>query len=311
LFLFQSKEKSLGTNGRKRFSNLAQRQSTSLISLSDTKSANLTDDLNLTCDKHVLTPATPVTDVKLEPIIQAKRDECQVQVAKQYRGILKCPSENVRARLSADSRKDVDDEPPSMDKMSLSGSDTSNEKELKSRPTSSQKLEKIEMNLQNTIRKIEDNKNLDDFNKRLGDYCLKAIDSVKNYNEVIETHKENLEHVKEDTDKIVETFKDAESMELKLKRTHLMSFDPNDLTEDNLDFVSQILKEEAEFQAKYQESNKNGNVKKKEPTVGPNDKKKLLATLRAIDNGDSIDSFESGSQKKSQLMKELFGDIAD
>jgi hypothetical protein len=45
--------------------------------------------------------------------------------------------------------------------------------------------------------------------------------------------------------------------------------------------------------------------------VGPNDKKKLLATLRAIDNGDSIDSFESGSQKKSQLMKELFGDIAD
>jgi hypothetical protein len=100
-------------------------------------------------------------------------------------------------------------------------------------------------------------------------------------------------------------------MELKLKRTHLMSFDPNDLTEDNLDFVSQILKEEAEFQAKYQESNKNGNVKKKEPTVGPNDKKKLLATLRAIDNGDSIDSFESGSQKKSQLMKELFGDIAD
>ncbi|EFA04502.1 uncharacterized protein LOC658504 [Tribolium castaneum] len=266
--LIEIKEKP--SNGRKRFSNLAQRQATSLISLNGAK-----DEL----DK------TPVTEVKLEPLLKSKQNGDN----KEYKGILKCPSENVRARLSADLRRE--EETPS---------------EFKSRPNSSTKLERIEMNLQNTIRKIEDHKNNDEFNQRLGDYCLKAIDSVKNYSSVIETHKENLEYARDDTQKIAETVKDAEHMELRLKKAHLLSFDKNDLTGDNLDFVSQILKEEAEFQTKYN----NGNVKNKEPTVGANDKKKLLATLRAIDNGESVESFD-GNTQNNRLVTELYGDTKD
>ncbi|XP_044268262.1 lebercilin-like [Tribolium madens] len=287
--LIETKEKSLISNARKRFANLVPRQATSLISLNGTK-----EEL----DK------TPVTDVKLEPLLKPKQDGSNsLQNGKEYKSILKCPSENVRARLSADLRRDPDEDTPPIDKTSLTGSDFSTE--IKSRPNSSTKLERIEMNLQNTIRKIEDHKNNDEFNKRLGDYCLKAIDSVKNYSNVIETHKENLGYAKEDTEKIKETVKDAEHMELRLKKAHLLSFDKNALTDDNLDFVSQILKEEAEFQTKY----KNGNVKK-EPAVGVNDKKKLLATLRAIDNGDSVESFDSNIQN-NHLMKELFGDTQD
>ncbi|RZC34841.1 flagellar attachment zone protein 1 [Asbolus verrucosus] len=292
--LLESRDKSQ-INGRKRFSNLGQRQSLSLISLNGTKS-------NLTCDDD----KTPVTDVKLEPITQPKKEDTQIQVIKPYKGILKCPSENIKARLSADSKKDSEDELPSVDKMSLGEGDS---RELRSRPSSSHKLEKIEMHLQNTIRRVEDNKNNDDFNKRLGDYCVKALDTVKSYTDMIESNRENLEHAKADTDKLVETLKEAESLELKLKRGQALPFDSTDLTDDNLDFVSQILSEEAEFQKKYKDKDRNGN--KKEPTVGLHDKKKLLATLRAIDNGDSIDSFENGSQRRNKLMKELFGDIAD
>lgn len=287
----------MATNGRKRFSSLVPRQSTSLISLNGTKSGNLTQMGDELSDK------TPVTEIKLEPLLKTRRDsDNQVQNGvKEYKGILKCPSENIRARLSADLRRDREvKEEDNLEKTSSS----SGSEDFKSRPNSSNKLERIEMSLQSTMRKIDDHKNHDDFNKCLGNYCLKAIDSVKNYSNVIETHIENLEYAREDTEKIVESVKDAESMELRLKKVHLLSFDQNNLTDDNLDFVSQILKEEADFQTKYKDTI---NVKK-EPAVGANDKKKLLATLRAIDNGDSVDSFDL---EKNQLMKELLGDTND
>ena len=194
-----------------------------------------------------------------------------------------------------------------MDKLSISGSDSSNEKESHlSRPNSNPKLEKIELNIQKAMRKSEENKSGDELSKRLGDFCLQAVDSIKNCSNLIENHKENLAFAKEDTEHIAETVKGVANIEKRMKRSANLHSPENDLPEDNFDFVNKILKEEAEFQAKY---NKNG--KKKEPAVASNDKQKLLATLRAIDNGDSFDSFESESKQDKQLMKELFGDLSN
>lgn len=216
----------------------------------------------------------PVTDIKLEPIAIINNTN------KPYKSILKCPSENIKARLSAESGKDEED--LSLDKMSISGGSESSsiEKDFKmiSRPNSSLKLEKIEMDLQNSIRKVEDNRHNDEVNQSLSNYCLQAIDNVKNYDSVIENHKENFENAKDDTEKIMKKLEEAKDLEIKLQ-----FLDGRDLSRDNLDIVNRILNEEAEFQ------------KSKESDT----KKRLLATLRAIDNGDSVASFEEETQLRN------------
>lgn len=248
----------------------------------------------------------PVTEVKLEPLSQS-RDFKDDDNQKTQKGILKCPSENIKARLSAN-LKNIDG--TSLDKTSSSGSEVSIDKEVhQSRPNSCQKLQKIERNLQNTIRKVENDKNSDEFSKQLGDYYLKAIDSVKDYNNLIESHKVNLTHAKQDTKRLVETVRNVGKVEKEIKKsTKMLSMGSGDSSDDNFDFISQILKEEAEFQVKYPDSNRNG--KKKEPAVGQNDKKKLLATLRAIDNGDSVETFSGDSQEKNQIGNEVLENVS-
>lgn len=43
----------------------------------------------------------------------------------------------------------------------------------------------------------------------------------------------------------------------------------------------------------------------KKKLVNVENKKKLLATLRAIDNGDSVDSLDE--HKQTKIIKEIFG----
>lgn len=294
------------TNGKRRFSNLMQRQTMSLISLHGNKSNNL----NSSTETEIIenennnggdddkANKSPVTEVKLEPIYLNNKEKEEPQPSKPYKGILKCPSESVKARLSSSRKSSIEDLQATTDRPNKS-----------SRPSSSTKLDKIEISLQNTIKKVENNMHSDDIDKRIGEYCLQAIDSVKSYNDVIENHKGNLEIAKADTELLLESLRETETMELKLKHSHVLSFDNNNMTDDNLDFVNQILTDELAFKRKYKkqdDGDRNGSGVNKEPVVGLSDKNKLLATLRAIDNGDSVDNFD-GSQRKNKLMDELFG----
>ncbi|XP_030761377.1 lebercilin-like protein isoform X2 [Sitophilus oryzae] len=139
----------------------------------------------------------------------------------------------------------------------------------------------------------------EEFDKKLGNYCSEVLSSVKNCNKVIEVHKESLLSSKKDTNSLIDTLRRTEAAEHKLKNSF---FDMN----DDMSFVQEILNEEYKFQLAHNDSMKNPNQDKK-PLVNLENKKKLLATLRAIDNGDSIESLE---ESKPNMMKEIFGHIA-
>ncbi|KAJ8978502.1 hypothetical protein NQ317_002405 [Molorchus minor] len=129
------------------------------------------------------------------------------------------------------------------------------------------------------------------------------MSTVRTCSERIEVQRESLNTCKSDTMTIMDAFKKTQKIEANLKNSFL------NVEDTNLDLISDILNEEVKFEVVNKKVDKNGNIK--EPNVNMEDKKKLLATLKAIDNGDSIESVDNSPEHRQRnLIKKFFGDVS-
>ncbi|KAJ8939018.1 hypothetical protein NQ314_011271 [Rhamnusium bicolor] len=323
-----------------RFARLSsQRQSVSMVALDayQPKKKSSSEKLTLTTiyDSEE-TSKTPVKDVKLEPI------KCKIDITKKTNGILTMPSENIKNRLSSastpQSRGSVDfslnndKEHSSGSEISLdtrensadsekksradscykfessSNSSQDNKKQNKSRSTSSTKLEKLSNHLDDAIQKATENSN-EEFEKKLGTYCAEIVGNVRNCSDRLEAQKESLRISKDDTNCILETFQKTVKIESKLKNS-LLNFENSDNG-----FLNDILSEELKFQMSNKDNDAtdtNGNVTNPEHRVKLAERKRLLATLKAIDNGENIDSMDNSPppHRQTNLMHEILGDMS-
>lgn len=110
------------------------------------------------------------------------------------------------------------------------------------------------------------------------------MNTVKNCSKVVEDHQESLDRSRTDTETIKDAVDEIKALDDQLKRNSIYSIDATEL--------KKLLKpdkvEKNSKHAKLKESDRTKNVKLQEDP-----KAKLLATLRAIDNGEFIDSFEN------------------
>lgn len=252
---------------------------------------------------------------KLEPIFTKSEP---FKETSRLSSILKPPSDSVKARLSA---KDIDEVNNSIEKLSVV--DNSNETQshssksiytvssqnvVKSRPSSSQKLEKLEAFVQSTLKKKERNNSLDEDDRMLGDFYTKVISSVKTCNQAVNDHQETLQQSKLDNEKLAVKLQETDQLNKKLQNTNFIT--SNGSLKDDDDLVQQIINDELLFQKTSKKTDLNGNNSSKDSQVPAQEKQKLLDTLRAIDNGENIElSVASNPHRKANLMKEIFGDI--
>nr|XP_023024976.1 coiled-coil domain-containing protein 18 [Leptinotarsa decemlineata] len=268
---------------KNRFSRLGQ-QSISMVTLGayhpirtlSTEKLGTIEDVS-----ESVTSKTPVTDIKLEPI------KFKMEETKKPNGILAIPSENIKNRLSGASVRTKSEGSGDSNfseggsEVSLNNFEGSTDSSEKSRPDSGVTIGKLTDGLDSAIQKATKN-TTDQFDKKLGDFCSDIMENVRTCSERIESQKEALQMYKDDTNTLLETFKKTQKIESKLKDS-LFSFD----RDSGVDFINDILSEELKFQVN---TDKNEKVKKKEPRVHLEDRKKLLATLKAIDNGDGLDT---------------------
>ncbi|XP_044751814.1 laminin subunit alpha-2 [Coccinella septempunctata] len=151
------------------------------------------------------------------------------------------------------------------------------------RPNSSQKLESLSNNIDSIIQRSREN-GLSQFDRTLGDYCNQVMNTVKNCSKVVEDHQESLDQSRNDTETIKDAVDEIKALDDQLKRNSIFSIDAAELKK----LLKPDKEEKNSKHHKSKDSDRNRNVKLREDP-----KAKLLATLRAIDNGEFIDSFEN------------------
>ncbi|CAG9858475.1 unnamed protein product [Phyllotreta striolata] len=296
--------KNIPANPKKnRFTRL---QSVSMINLGTERApqkAKKTDKLaTIEDDVESLPDKTPVSNVKLEPI-RFKNDE----TIKKSNGILDSPSENIKNRLSSGGSKSREsgedfnssgEDDNNFGALSNNGSEVSLSNYLVSdenKPEElddSDSLEKINPELDAAFKKAEENV-INDFNKKVEPYCKDVLHNAREATHRVNEQKESLIISKKDTNVIIEAFEKTQKLEDKLNNSFL-NFDPL-----NDDFLKSFLTEK--------KADQNGN-EKKDSKFGEPDRKKLLNTLKAIDDGDSFDFDEIPSHKNfSRGMNQLVG----
>lgn len=261
--------------------------------------------------------SAPELVAKLEPILTKSEP---FKETSRLSSILKLPSDKIKARLSAKDI-DVDEVNKSIEKLSVADNcnetqshssksiyTVSSQNVVKSRPSSSQKLEKLEALIQSTLKKKERNNSLDEDDRMLGDFYTKVISSVKTCNQAVNDHQETLQQSKLDTEKLAVKLQETDQLNKKLQNTNFIT--RNGSLKDDDDLVQQIINEELLFQKTSKKTDLNGNNSSKDPQVPAQEKQKLLDTLRAIDNGENIVlPVTSNPHRKTNVMKEIFGDI--
>lgn len=299
-------------------------------------------------------------DLKLEPIKSNsssttslhKSEEKDTQEPPQN-GIMTNPMENIKARLSAGSKKlqnqELNEAKAKLGLLNLSDTDLIDIQQIKSqrksRPNSSQKLEKLTDTIHKVMSKNED----EELGETIGAYANQIVSSVRTSNMVVSKHIDQLESAKNATDDILNKLKETDFVDKKLRSNRIIRKEDFAIPERDMDLVNKIWKDEYAFQ---KSANRNAQTIRKydmlsksidrngndvEPEVPEEDKnklleslrsvdkeehdkvvpvehkRKLLATLRAIDNGESIESVDSehndSNSRRFHIMEELFGKI--
>ncbi|KAK9869812.1 hypothetical protein WA026_003541 [Henosepilachna vigintioctopunctata] len=155
---------------------------------------------------------------------------------------------------------------------------------------SSKKFKRLENDIDSIIQRSKEN-GLSQFDRTLGDYCSHVLNTVKNCSRVVEDHQESLDQSRTDTETIKDAVDEIKALDDQLKRNSIFSLDATEL--------SKLLKpdklEKTWKKHRFSDSNENDKKSMENP------KAKLLATLRAIDNGDYIDSFENDNTSTEEI----------
>lgn len=258
-----------------------------------------------------LNPKEETSNTKLEPIVIKNHN---IQNNSKLESILKSPTENIKARLSSAERRNVAEMSVSLEKINLNKPDTAKEEtpdddEEEDSPHQTKSVShpyKINPLLQGPEKK----KKIDE-DELIGDYYKEIVSSVNRCNTTIDAHKITLEKSKEDADELMKKLQETDRITTQLKNTNFIADRADEM-------VNEILQEEYAFQKQnkqftdeeylFKVKDRNGNETRKESKVTLEEKRRLLETLKAIDNGETIDiSITNVENRKSKLMKELFG----
>ncbi|XP_018319467.1 lebercilin-like protein [Agrilus planipennis] len=185
------------------------------------------------------------------------------------------------------------------------------------------RLNIIGENLKSSIRKGVQLKDKYALDENLEGYCSSVINSVHKCSDSLEKQLVTFEQSKAEMDKVLSDLDRVDQISQKLTSGSLQIVDKLEIPSKDVDIVNEILKDEYVFQ---KEVKKDRNVAKKydfliaatkekhkdekKSDVGQEDKRKLLETLRAIDDGEDVnftENIDGNSVKKNNLMKELFG----
>lgn len=253
------------------------------------------------------------SNTKLEPIAIKNHNHSNSSTLE---SILKSPTENIKARLSSAEKRDVDHINISLEKINLKQQVTEEESlnyendEEDSSPHLTKSSTFVNKKLNPLLDVREKAKKIDN-DEVLGEYYKDVLSSMNRCNTTIHSHKVTLEQAKEETDELIKKLKETDRITTQLKNTNFIADKADDM-------VTEILKEEFMFQRQNKMSveedflvkptDRNGNETQKEPKVTLEEKRKLLETLKAIDDGEAVDiSVADVASRKSKLMRELFG----
>lgn len=301
-----------------------KRQSISLISLGGSRPTSDSTYSDTFTAEELSSKLRSTSDIKLEPIASKKDFDLKPQE------MFTSASENIKARLSAKKERErishIEETNDKFEHMHIGDeSDSVNDSQQKSiytltRPTSSAKLEKIKNSAATTLSQEEESTVVD---QKFGDYCKQVISNASTVSSITDQRREDYEASKTETEKLINVLKTTDEVNLKLKKNSISDVT---LPDKEIDIINKIWSDEMEFQEKNHKrpsektkkavrylsktTDRNGNVSKKDGAVSLENKKKLLATLKAIDNGDIVDeNVETLQTKKSSIMNELFGDL--
>ncbi|KAL1491432.1 hypothetical protein ABEB36_012032 [Hypothenemus hampei] len=231
----------------------------------------------------------PNSSMKLEKLPQMQESE-KIKT--------KMKNEELIVRFNSEDKNDSQDDYEDFQEFLWKQSKFDDERLLNNEMNDEEKdVEKIAEKLDKVIRKATESSK-DQLDNNLTEYCSDMLNNVKTCSKVIELHKESLKHSKLDTNNLMTSFKETEKLETKLKT----SFFNGEV--DDIDFVKEILNEERKFQLEHNlMENKSDKNERNGSLLGNSmGKQKLLATLRAIDNGESIDSLD-GEISQNNLLK--------
>lgn len=273
---------------------MAQRQAVSMVSL------NIKEECN----------------TKLVPIPSKSQNNSNSSTS-----ILKSPTENIKARLSSAEKRDVNHINVSFEKLNLKQQDTTDEvktpdddseSEVNSQHSPKSTTDTLVHKKINSLLHEDEKKNKINDDEIWGGHYKEIVSSVNRFNIKIDTHKTTLEQAKEGTEEIMKKLKETDRITNQLKNTNFIADKADEM-------VDEILKEEYMFQKqnnnveeflinKTTDSNGNETHHSKESKVTLEEKRKLLETLKAIDNGEVVDvAITDVASRKHKLMKELFG----
>lgn len=242
---------------------------------------------------------------------------------------LASPKENAIPTTTTDDIQQIDD---NLEALSLSEdyhkvtfviNTPTKKSKLKSGSGSSKKLEELFPKTEDLLsQKPTFTKQSRDIEKRLNNLSNDVISAVKQCNVVVEKHTENFDSVQTETAKLLESLRETDVLNSKLRYNDFLNADSIAIPEKDAHIADEIWKEEFDFRKKSGKSSidmtmdqqalfkldRNGNTVRKRSEVEFKEKSKLLATLRAIDNGDEIEELEykMNKNKNSNLVEELF-----
>lgn len=307
-----------------------KRQSMSMTSLGGSRPTS-NSTYSDTFTEEPITKFRSTTDIKLQPIVNKKSDS-DIST-----DLFTSTTESIKARLSAKHNVRINEIEATSNKLenihiTNDHNELPNELQQKSiytltRQSSSTKLEKLPNAEQNFRATTSDHEiHLD---KSLGDYCAQAIIStVNSFNEITAQHKDKYETSKTETENLMRALKKTDEVHAKLRNNSLTDIE---LPENDVDIINKIWNDEVEFRKQNNNrttsektknaldvlnktTDRNGNItnstKESVPNVSLESKKKLLATLKAIDNGEILEEdMQTLKSKKSNILNELFGNL--
>ena len=239
--------------------------------------------------------------IKLESIVDYKSDKDTSSPTV----TLKSPAENIKARLTSTEqinsglqRLSLDEKYDKNVKIQHSKSRKNSLEKVESRPDSSNRLEALSKNLHTTLQK-SGNKDID---QKVESECKDVLNSVKTFDTIVSKHTNEYKNSKLETEHLLQKLQEVDNIDAKLRKGNVI----NDGAKADEDRVNNSWLEENELSDKIRKD-ANGNVSRKSSNVSQDKKKQLLATLRAIDNGEVP---ENVMNRKTNLLKELFGECS-
>lgn len=176
-------------------------------------------------------------------------------------------------------------------------------------------LREIVNNLQAKNAKLDEK-----IRENMNSYSTEVMKNVRYSNDTVVKHTSQYEKSIKDTEIIMDTLKQADVKHNKLsslkasgKKMNFHEYSILTSKSTNEALITQLLAEDKNVNYSFEEDllNEKTSTKITEPEVDQTDKKKLLAKLKAIDNGDKVVEttpiIADMQQAKSDLMKELFG----